>query len=819
MSILHTPHVVSIRSPALYPGAHLPTASTMTKRRLSGLEPYSPLQMTSTSRSSSPSDSSMIHVGAKKSSRSRSSIQPLRRGDACLMCRAKKLVRLRCARRMRLTVQKCSATKPVCDQCAKRKDRCVYDGVRPASRVEKLERKLAELEEQELRAVLSSRRHSTAEVFPTSTYDFQPNHFSSNSMGNIDVSNFSFPPPNVTLTASTTRSSTSVPAPARPSSMPSAQMAALSNWQWPGNDYAGVAPIHTEVQVPTMPWSLISTSNDISTAWNGDMSMALNSTGLHSTAMDATAMNHDNPFAFDATAFQNPAVDPSILIPTDLSASTEALFDSGAIAQSTFINPPMAALVGDVPMDAQQTIDDVLAQAATQMPVINEKDVSQSARDYLLDLFFCPPRTPFGPEPYTEQHFRAKMNGPVEHRPHPALLFSMYTVAASSSYIPAVRALADSLYIMARDRVEEAIVAEDRLVDAINGGKMLSKWLFSRARALEGYQMSNKIMSVALACHLHRIRSSVWDPSEVGPRFDHVWPLIGPPRNQWDLTERIHAFWSIWASDCGATLMMPWPSAIDDRTILTPLPKRPGEAPNSSQDFSLRSLYKMASDPTIRTPDNVYALLYASAHLCHRAKALREARPEAALGFAEQAEFGPDHTYCARRDHPRAYKEIMEAARSLRERLPDHLQIKYGAAQPWPDPDVPVVHVCILAAQAYLHNIFGDEYDRESCLAFSRESANIIRIWFQHSRLTEEQTKGSRSNRNKNGIAAPYALAAWFWTADRLMRGAKVVKALGREDEAAKLLEDGNAVVDGLKSMGVMYGATADKLNGLSNGN
>ncbi len=46
------------------------------------------------------------------------------------MCRAKKL--------------KCSATKPMCDQCSKRKDRCVYDAVRPASRVEKLERKLGE---------------------------------------------------------------------------------------------------------------------------------------------------------------------------------------------------------------------------------------------------------------------------------------------------------------------------------------------------------------------------------------------------------------------------------------------------------------------------------------------------------------------------------------------------------------------------------------------------------------------------------------------------------------------------------------------------
>ncbi|RSH80786.1 hypothetical protein EHS25_007122 [Saitozyma podzolica] len=50
---------------------------------------------------------------ARKKGKARGPGQALRRGDACLMCRAKKL--------------KCSATKPVCSECAKRNDRAGID--------------------------------------------------------------------------------------------------------------------------------------------------------------------------------------------------------------------------------------------------------------------------------------------------------------------------------------------------------------------------------------------------------------------------------------------------------------------------------------------------------------------------------------------------------------------------------------------------------------------------------------------------------------------------------------------------------------------
>lgn len=58
---------------------------------------------------------------------------PLKRGDACLYCRKRRI--------------RCSATKPSCHHCTKLKRECVYDTGKPVSRVKQLEDKVAELED------------------------------------------------------------------------------------------------------------------------------------------------------------------------------------------------------------------------------------------------------------------------------------------------------------------------------------------------------------------------------------------------------------------------------------------------------------------------------------------------------------------------------------------------------------------------------------------------------------------------------------------------------------------------------------------------
>ena len=70
----------------------------------------------------------------------------LKRGDACLYCRKRRI--------------KCSAEKPSCSQCNGKRD-CTYDNGKPVSRVRQLEDKVAQLESMLLQT--SSRRPSESE--------------------------------------------------------------------------------------------------------------------------------------------------------------------------------------------------------------------------------------------------------------------------------------------------------------------------------------------------------------------------------------------------------------------------------------------------------------------------------------------------------------------------------------------------------------------------------------------------------------------------------------------------------------------------------
>lgn len=85
---------------------------------------------------------------------------------------------------------------------------------------------------------------------------------------------------------------------------------------------------------------------------------------------------------------------------------------------------------------------------------------------------------------------------PYAQRPHPCLVFAMYTLAASTSYIPAVRGLSEGLYGIALVKLNESINHEDRLLDAIRAASMLAKWTYSKSRVLEGYQLGCRAISL-----------------------------------------------------------------------------------------------------------------------------------------------------------------------------------------------------------------------------------------------------------------------------------------------------------------------------------
>lgn len=84
----------------------------------------------------------------------------------------------------------------------------------------------------------------------------------------------------------------------------------------------------------------------------------------------------------------------------------------------------------------------------------------------------------------------------------------------------------------------------------------------------------------------------------------------------------------------------------------------------------------------------------------------------------------------------------------------------------------------VLSCRMLLHDVDGEAIDRDICLSSAREIAGVIKLWIRQ--LKSDEPKHPRTailhDRNKNGLAWQYGINPWYWTADRLMRGAKVLR-------------------------------------------
>jgi hypothetical protein len=126
--------------------------------------------------------------------------------------------------------------------------------------------------------------------------------------------------------------------------------------------------------------------------------------------------------------------------------------------------------------------------------------------------------------------------------------------------------------------------------------------------------------------------------------------------------------------------------------------------------------------------------------------------------------------------------------------------------------------ICLIGVRLQLHEPEGDSFDRETCITAAKEAASLIKVWIRQLKSDESKNALSRNNalaygntsskassRYKHGTAGPYVLVPWFWTANRLIRSARMLRKLGREAEAAELDGDAAIVVQGLKDQGVLY--------------
>ena len=92
----------------------------------------------------------------------------------------------------------------------------------------------------------------------------------------------------------------------------------------------------------------------------------------------------------------------------------------------------------------------------------------------------------------------------------------------------------------------------------------------------------------------------------------------------------------------------------------------------------------------------------------------------------------------------------------------------------------------------------------DTAISSAREIAAILRL-----HLTMKEERPSVSHRCMGGT---YNVAPMFWTADRLARGARVLRKLGRDAEASVCEEDQSTVKQWLSSVGVNEALCADGL-------
>ncbi|KIR26936.1 hypothetical protein I309_04102 [Cryptococcus deuterogattii LA55] len=718
---------------------------------------------------------------------------PLRRGDACLRCRAKKL--------------KCSARKPSCDQCSKRNDSCVYDTARPATRVQKLEAKLAQMEDQETRPSIEQQRPSSSSFGSSISHGLLTPY--GNGVGQDDglmflgergfaeFSNGMVPSPNLQALYAQQNIGGSQDVPFMTSSSPAfvsskasidipSSLPIFNEWSWPSSGLGlnlwnsqveESSSLAGEPRLTQAPFTLIGMSQDVSNTWSPTQETkplpihdetAMPTSGHHMLDHNTTGRGMDALNAF---------LGPSDLDPKNSDPADGDLHNGRPFVQNEQLTSSLHGLEGlsDPPRALQMG-----GGPPQQRPWrLREDDVSPSAREYLPE----PPRYQFGSEAFTEVQFRAKLTLQPSLRPHPSLLFSMYTLAASTSYIPAIRSLADELSEIAMKRSEEAIRNKDRLIDVINACKIMSKWFCAKGKALEAYEYSAKAVSHTNRSHLSlkvifcQLRKTNGSCTSVYMHYADK-PFVYS--------------WGVWGNEKGLEICTSWAGLVKDESIITPLPRPPEDIFNSAtqsiEDMTLRDLYDLPYRTNAPRFEPLYTLLLAGVHLFTRASNLTSNPPESGPSYRS---LSLTSSASVRRRFPEACEEIaltctyLEEDMSQKWPLEDGPEGQYGKG--WLIEDVPVIFLLLKCSKIRLLFPPQDPDNQKEFISLVMESGDLVAKWINRTDLGDiagsaaSIRKDNKSTfRNKNGLSGPYRFMQWKFVAERMKECAALLRENGR---------------------------------------
>ncbi|KAI0345051.1 hypothetical protein BDW22DRAFT_990093 [Trametopsis cervina] len=168
---------------------------------------------------------------------------------------------------------------------------------------------------------------------------------------------------------------------------------------------------------------------------------------------------------------------------------------------------------------------------------------------------------------------RASMTGPPAHRPHPALLDSMYLLGSYFSNSPRHTEKEPYFLQNALVGISSALQHHDRLVQVVQASCLIAIYFFSRGRVLEGYYHSSTAARLAVSLGLHQIKPEQWyqlqldvASSSTQSTFITFKPSLQlpAPRDSVEYAERVAVFWQVFIVDRAWSVASGLPAALPD---------------------------------------------------------------------------------------------------------------------------------------------------------------------------------------------------------------------------------------------------------------
>lgn len=157
-------------------------------------------------------------------------------------------------------------------------------------------------------------------------------------------------------------------------------------------------------------------------------------------------------------------------------------------------------------------------------------------------------------------------------RPSPALTSSVYLWGVHLSQSDAFLMFEPKLLRRAVQEVASAIndLRSDNILHVIQAQVLLGYYFFRNRRFVEAQYHASGALSLALACGLHKIRSSQPQPPLSIGAIEHVGITLTPPQDGVEEGERINGFWAVF------TVQKVLAVALDSPSILSSAFEAPG---------------------------------------------------------------------------------------------------------------------------------------------------------------------------------------------------------------------------------------------------